>query len=90
MVLILEPPLPITRLIAFAGTITFFDLKFMYDFLTTSFHPSSLLLPRFGLDITEGVLRLFGKLEGFRWFDVTTVVPLSAFLLLFPDRVLDT
>ena len=32
---ILQPPLPITLLIAFAGTITFLDLR------TTSFHPAS-------------------------------------------------
>ena len=33
--LILQPPLPMTLLMAFAGTMTFFD------FLTTSFHPAS-------------------------------------------------
>ncbi|PSN38892.1 hypothetical protein C0J52_20064 [Blattella germanica] len=46
----LLPPLPITLLIAFNGTDTFFDLngEFKY-FLTTSFQPSSLLPPCFGL-----------------------------------------
>ncbi|KDR06505.1 hypothetical protein L798_04183 [Zootermopsis nevadensis] len=46
----LLPPRPITRLIAFSGTDTFLDLNGEFNyFLTTSFQPSSLLPPCFGL-----------------------------------------
>lgn len=58
MALMLDPPRPITREIAFKGTDTFFtpdsaDTVCTEDFRTTSFHPSSRFPVCFGLVADE-------------------------------------